>query len=304
MKAIILVIRIIGLIVTYFICFTFISAVLLPPTTDQQTLARPGVTLAALLVLSLLNSIVLTFIILRSRYAGWPLVLAIFFIFYGVMTVLPQIETAYFVKLPPGMLPRLFLFGAVFASLFSALAVLILGKRRIKGGSDEGFAQLNMLAHEWLFKLGVIVVAYLVLYFTFGYFIAWKSEAVRAYYGGSDPGSLLTQMSNVLCNTPLLIPLQVGRAILWTAIAAVVIRIMKGHWWEAGLAVALLFAVMSTQLLLPNPFMPFEVRMVHLVETASSNFVFGWLVVIVLCGWKLSGARPKTDVVSMRAFDS
>jgi hypothetical protein len=60
---------------------------------------------------------------------------------------------------------------------------------------------------------------------------------------------------------------------------------MKGPWWEAGFAVALLFAVvMNSQLLLPNPLMPLDVRMVHLVETASSNFLFGWLIVLVLGG--------------------
>jgi hypothetical protein len=56
----------------------------------------------------------------------------------------------------------------------------------------------------------------------------------------------------------------------------------KGKWWESGLAVALLFAVMTSQLLLPNPLMPAEVRMAHLVETATSNFLFGWLVVLIL----------------------
>jgi hypothetical protein len=137
----------------------------------------------------------------------------------------------------------------------------------------------------------LIVIAYLVIYFTFGYFIAWKSPAVRAYYGGTDPGSLLAQIKSVLRDTPLLLPLQAVRAILWTAIAVPVIRMMKGRWWEAGLAVALLFAVvMNSQLLLPNPLMPQEVRMVHLVETATSNFLFGWFVVWVLRGWRQSAS--------------
>ena len=58
------------------------------------------------------------------------------------------------------------------------------------------------------------------------------------------------------------------------------VSMMKGRRWEAGLAVALLFAVlMNSQLLIPNPLMPREVRMVHLQETASSNFLFGWLIV-------------------------
>ena len=57
----------------------------------------------------------------------------------------------------------------------------------------------------------------------------------------------------------------------------------------AGLAVALLFSVvMNSQLLLPNAFMPREVRMAHLVETASSNFLFGWLIVLVLRGRRLA----------------
>ena len=132
-----------------------------------------------------------------------------------------------------------------------------------------------------------------VLYFTFGYFIAWKSAAVRAYYGGSDPGSFVGQMSTVLRDMPLLLPLQAIRALLWTAIAVPVIRMMKGQWWEAGLAVALLFAVvMNSQLLLPNPYMPPEVRKVHLFETACSNFLFGWVIVLVLCGWRQAGREP------------
>jgi len=40
--------------------------------------------------------------------------------------------------------------------------------------------------------------------------------------------------------------------------------------------------VMNALLLLPNPYMPEPVRMAHLVETASSNFIFGVFVAWVL----------------------
>jgi hypothetical protein len=290
--ALIIAIRLVALTVLYFICFAGVSAALLPPPPEQPAPAQAGATLAALLAVSFLNSAVLAYVILRSRWAGWKLILTIFFVSYGVITVMPQIETAFFVtRLPPGMLSRLFLSGAIIAALFSPLAVLILGKRKPDLTGDEGPPRLNMSAGEWVGKLSLIVIAYVVIYFTFGYFIAWKSAAVRAYYGGSDPGSLLAQMSTVVRDTPLLLPLQAARALLWAAIAVPVIRMMKGRWWEAGLAVALLFAVvMNTQLLLPNPLMPREVRMVHLLETASSNFLFGWLVVLVLCGRRPSWA--------------
>jgi hypothetical protein len=294
MKATLLIaIRLLALIILYFLCFAAVSGALLSPTADQSDTiqaGQAGEALAALLAVSFLTTAVLAYLIIRSRWAGWKLILTIFFVFYGVTTVMPQIETAFFVtRLPPGMLSRLFLAGAIIAALFSPVAVLILGKRKPDQGKDESkdesHLRLNMPFGEWVGKLCLIVIAYVVIYFTFGYFIAWKSAAVRAYYGGSHPGSLLAQMSAVIRETPWLIPLQALRAILWAAIAAPVIRLMKGRRWEAGLAVALLFGVvMTSPLLLPNPLMPREVRMAHLLETASSNFFFGWLIVLVLCG--------------------
>ena len=35
---------------------------------------------------------------------------------------------------------------------------------------------------------------------------------------------------------------------------------------------------MNAQLLLPIPYMPADVRMMHLVETATSNFILGWWI--------------------------
>jgi hypothetical protein len=131
-------------------------------------------------------------------------------------------------------------------------------------------------------KVALIVVAYVIIYFTFGYFIAWKNPAVRAYYGGGDPAGFFAHITGLVRAEPLLFLLQAVRALMWTAIALPVIKMTKSEWWEAGLAVALVFAVMTSQLLLPNPLMPTEVRMVHLLETATSNFLFGWLVTLVL----------------------
>ena len=292
--AFIIAIRLAALTALYFICFAAVSAALLPPTAEQPAPAQAGAALAALWAVSFLNTVVLAYVILRSRWAGWKLILAIFIVLYGVTTGMTQIETAFFVtRLPPGMLPRLFLAGAIIAALFSPLAVLILGRRRPDRTGDERHPRLNIPAGEWVGKLSLIVIAYLVIYFTFGYFIAWQSAAVRAYYGGSDPGSFLAQMSSVVRDRPWLLPFQAVRAILWAALAVPVIRMMKGGWWEAGLAVALLFAVvMNSQLLLPNPLMPREVRMAHLLETASSNFLFGWLIVLVLRGRRQSGGEP------------
>jgi hypothetical protein len=283
-------IRFLAVTILYFVCFVVVSGALLSTGAEQQAPAQPAATLSALLLVSLINGAVWTYVIRRSQWTGWKLILTVLLVFYGVNTLMPQIETAYFItRLPPGMLPRLFLAGIIMAAVFAPLAVLILGKAKARtnekaSGRSTRASWSNMPIRAWLLKLSLIGIVYLVLYFTFGYFIAWQSPAVRAYYSGNDPGNLFTHLANLLRDEPMLFLLQAARALLWTAIAVPVIKMMKGAWWESGLAVALLFAVMTSLLLLPNPLMPTEVRMAHLVETATSNFLFGWLVVLILRG--------------------
>jgi len=273
-------IRFIAVTILYFVCFAVVSGALLSSAAGPPAPADASAALSALLAVSLINAAVWTYVILRSRWTGWKLILTVFLVFFGVSTLMPQIETAYFItRLPPGMLPRLFLAGFIMAAVFAPLAVLILGKAR--SHADE-VLRLKTSTGEWIVKLSLIVFAYLVLYFTFGYFIAWKNPAVRAYYGETELKNFMDHIVNLLRKEPALFLLQALRALMWAAIAVPVIKMTKGAWWESGLAVALLFAVMTSQLLLPNPLMPAEVRMVHLVETATSNFLFGWLVVLIL----------------------
>src|SRR5262245_4184180 len=215
MKAkIIFLARLIGLTVVYFLCFATVSAMLFPAVPQASSeQANPAL---ALFIVSLMNTAVLAYLIQRSRWSGWKLVLAIFVVLFGVVTVMSQIETAFFVtRLPSGMLPRIFLSGALVSAIFSPLAVLILGKLRYREPEGLGLP-LPRSAGEWAWKLALIAALYVVIYFTFGYFIAWQNPAVRAYYGGRDPQGFFVQVSGTLREMPLLLPLQVVRALLWT----------------------------------------------------------------------------------------
>jgi hypothetical protein len=287
--AIISAVKFIALTVVYFICFSVVSAVVF--SASVQADPEQANALGGLFALSILNTALLTFLIRRSRWCGWKLTVAIFVVLFGTATFMSQIETAFFVtRLPSGILPRIFLTGAIIAAIFSPLAVLILGKRRQSASDTTDVSWLQMSPGEWAWKQTLIIVLYLIIYFTFGYFIAWKSAAVRAYYGGSEPPGFLPHMLETLRDNPWLFGLQSVRAVLWTALAVVIIRMLKGGWLEAALAVGLSFAIlMNTQLLIPNPYMPYEVRMVHLLEIVTSNFLFGYLLV-----WLLSmGLKPR-----------
>jgi hypothetical protein len=278
------VLRVTALTIILFICFAAAAGVV-GLAGNSQTSGQAAAGPQPLLVVCFLETAVMAYLILRSRWNGWRLVATVLFVFYGVTTFMPQIESAVFLTgLPPGTLSRLFLMGALIAAPFSALSVLILGGRKAETADTQRDSRLVMRASESVWKLVVIAVSYLILYFTFGYFIAWRNPAVREFYGGIDEGGFAGQIGRVLRNTPWLIPFQIARAICWVALAVPVIRMLKGQRTETALAIGLLFAVvMNAQLLLPNPYMPEAVRMAHLVETASSNLIFG-----ILVGWLLT----------------
>ena len=290
------VLRVIALTIILFISFG-VAASVVGLASNSQASGQAGGGALPLLTACFLETAVLSYLILRSRWSGWRLIAAIFFVFYGVTTFMPQIESAVFLThLPPGMLSRLFLMGALIAAPFAVLAVLILGKRKAETVEAEHSARLIMSASEWVWKLIVVAVAYVILYFTFGYFIAWRNPAVREYYGGIDEGGFVGQLGRVLRNTPWLVPFQIARAMVWVALALPVIRMLKGRRSETAFAIGLVFAVvMNAQLLLPNPYMPEPVRMAHLVETASSNLIFGAFI-----GWLLTQRPAFTEVAFVK----
>ncbi len=297
---IILGLKVIALTIILAVCFIVAGAIALGSepvggAVDESSPADGGSVLQPLLASSLLQTVVFTYIILRSRWTGWKLIGVVFVAFYGLHTVVAQIESAVYLptQLPPGMIPRLFLMGAIIAGIFSPLAVLILGKMRRKETLQAPSQRLGMPLWEWAWKLVAIAAAYLVLYYTFGYFVAWRNPAVQAYYGGTDPGSFFAQMAGIWRATPWMFAWQAFRGIMWAAFALPVVRMHKGPPWEVALAIASLSAVWSSTFLLPNPYMPEAVARAHLVEAACSMFVFGLVV-----GWLLSRRHSSShDVV-------
>lgn len=233
-----------------------------------------GSVMISMLLVCFLQSAVLSYLVVRSRYRGWWLILTVFVVFYGITTLLSQIETVVFLRylvsvVPPEAIPRLFIQGAVVAALFSPLVVVVHGKMRGKAPEEGLKLSWRIPWTEWLWKGVLIAVLYVVIYIAFGNFIfrPLAGKAFTEYYAG-------------LNLPPWILPFQMGRGLLWLVLALLVMGMMNGRWWEAGLAVALLFSVlMGSLLLLPNPYMPEGIRMAHLVEVTTSNFLFGYLLV-------------------------
>lgn len=252
--------------------------------TASQSFVSPAV---APFVMTTLHTVVMGWLILRSWYRGWVLAVVMTAVFFGVNTLMPQVESWLFqassrmaAHLPAEMIPRIVLAGLLHSCLWIPLAVWVLG--RWKSDGTAGRDPRPWLAASLMgWKLPLAAAAYVFVYFLFGYYVAWRIPAVRAYYGGTDPGTFWEQFRGVLRDSLWLPLAQVVRGALWTVIGVTVLRSMRGSHIERALAVGALFGiVMTAGLLLPNPYMPYAVRMAHLAETASSNFLFG-----VFVGW-------------------
>ena len=272
------------------ILFAFIyvtSSTPLAPFLPPLSSAEPGLIPSPFdfLLVSAVQALVIMIILLSSRRHGWRLALAAGFAYYGVTTVMAQIEAWYFLSnltLPPGLLPWMFVVGLATAFIFIPLAVLILWKvRKPAAGAPE---DTRMPARQWAWKLAVLAVAYLLLYFGAGYFIAWQNPELRAFYHGANPANFFQAMANNWQNDPVLFPFQIGRSLLWVLFALPVLRLTRGSAWYKALVVGLLLGVpMNIGHILTNPLIPAaSVRFSHMIETSSSTFIMGLAIAWLL----------------------
>ena len=195
--------KILVLTFAYLIFFALISALLIPPIAANNSSNDGPKLLGALLIVSFVNTLVISFVIIRSQVVGWRLVGFVFVVFFGIATVMSQMETAIFVSgLPPGMLPRIVLSGLFIALIFSAVAVFVWRKNKTTVVLSR--SGLSLSPKQWLLRLTVIGCSYVIIYFAFGYYLAWKNPAVLAYYNGTDPGDFFSQIKSVFLATPWL----------------------------------------------------------------------------------------------------
>jgi hypothetical protein len=244
--------------------------------------------LIPLLAYSFLVALVTAWIIQRSRWRGLKLIAALVFTFYGVMTFIIQIESIVYLraKMPPGLIKDLFVMGAVVAFMFVPLAVLIMGKMRMPG---QPHAEPPLTLKSQAARFVILAIVYVVLYYLFGYYVAWQNPELRLYYSGTtELKSFYQQTRSALTGTPWMLPFQFGRGLLWALFAYPVVRMLNTRRIETACVIAALFGVGSFVLFIPNPLMSASVAHSHFWETLLSDLLLGAIV-----GWVLAGdARP------------
>lgn len=238
--------------------------------------AGPGILLASVLAVCVVQATLLTWTALRSAARGWRLAVLLFTLHFGIAAFMSQNETLYFnaaLDVPASVVARYVGATFVVALLFATGMTLSLGRRQEPPLVRTGVRRDGL---AWRVAL-LACVFYPVLYFGFGFYVLWQNDAARLLYQGStDWVPFLDHMAATLRQDPWLYPWQCLRGLWWVGLAWLVMRDATSRWPETALLVGLLFALlMNIVHVIPNPYMPSEVRLWHFLETVPSNFLLG-----------------------------
>lgn len=233
-----------------------------------------------LLLSCVLNTAAILYFIYNSIIKGWKLVGILFLITFGIQYFMSQIETVWFndsLNLPINGILAIVTGGAIMSLFFALAAAWLTGNFKDKKEYGGGTLKVELVPMlKWVTLLAVII--WPLVYFMAGYLIAWQFAEVRLFYSGTtEMASFFSIMKeNVISG---LYFFQIFRGVLWVLIAYLVLVSTKGTLLRKGLILGLLLSFLgSSQLLLPNPIMPYMVRMGHLVETATSSFLWGLIL--------------------------
>jgi len=272
---------------------TIIISMIRPLSAEENAAQDEGSIMLLLFVLTTVYALVIGLVIKNAKGSRIQLIPGLILAFFGVQTVIGQIEAIFFLtplgeKWGAGSVPVMqmsldFIFSQfiVWGAVTLAgvpLAVLLFDKRKKEKRTPIQWVP-KMSSREWLSKLVIVIIAYELFYLGFGYFVAWKDPAILAFYQGTDPGSFLAQLTNVAKETPGLYGLQAIRSLLWLVFTIPVISMLRHNGWAGAFLTGLFVSLpMNIPHIIPNPYMPADVRVIHFWETVSSTFIFGMLL--------------------------
>ena len=283
MKTLIQLLKAVGFVFTYFIVVALVGQ-LFPTAGDVKPDASA---MGALMLHILVNSFFIVYLLRRLSLNGFRLIAATALSVYGIQIFMTQIETWVFIDSFPSITP-LWLANIFIGNFVQTVVITVVGYFMWKPALKTEISSFKvMISRDRWWKLALLSVLYMILYFVFGSVVPWRFEVVRNFYQTSV---------TTIGNTELAF-IQIARGALWVLFCLPVLFNLKGSRIERYIIVSLMMALLPTILLLmPNSLMPFPIRMAHFVEIFLSNGIFG-LCIVGLLDSRKSNQNPDAKVV-------
>ena len=229
-----------------------------------------------LIFVSFIDTFLLSYFVLSSRWKGWKAWGAVFAILYGMVYVLTAAETFYLGSiLSANMASTLLVNGAITSVIFAGALAWVLGNKRVQGGAAS--TRLKMPGKEWAWKIVVSAIVYLLLFFAFGFIVYMPLGKAL------DPLAYAQEQSSVASSTASLVfPIELLRGALWALFAVPAVLALPFGWKKTAVTIGLLMAVPLVLSQFLSTSMTIGLQIAHTAEILGENMVFGFLLVRVL----------------------
>ena len=176
--------RYVALVVLYVVLFVVGSRLFPVTATAGRSPAQAAQALLGLLGCAVIDTLLLALWAARTRLRGWRRWAMLAVVFYGVKTLSSELEALWFMpNVSAGMAPALFAMTVPLSLLFPLAVIAAFGDRAPVDGPAWRAPEVPVgwkLA-DWAVLSAVV---YPALFYAAGYYIAFRSPAVRAFYGG------------------------------------------------------------------------------------------------------------------------
>ena len=219
----------------------------------------------------------------HTKWKGVKLALGVIAMISLVHPVLTQIETLFFGS-AFAIISKSDILLIMLANILPLLASVPLAvKMWSKGKSNESVSVSPIDMKKLLISISMVGIAYMIIYFVFGYFIAWKSEAVRIFYSGTshDIGFWAKLRENWREN-PAIYPFQFMRGVLFGGAASLLLFMGWSRRGDFIINICLIYLCTAVVLIIPNFLFPDAVRWAHFIEMFLSMLLFGMMTGLIM----------------------
>lgn len=251
----------------------------IPPSVDNPTSAA-----LSFFIVCFVNSLLLSALVWSTRaYSGAIKGTALILYTFVIQFFLTQLETFFFsesIDIGKGQIASILIAGLVMSLTTVTLGILIANKMN----PTDLKATFKIEIFQWRYLMPALIllacIVYPSIYLFFGYYIAWQSESLRIFYSQSaELNPFFIQWVNALSNGVYIF--QILRGTIWVVFSIPIVLMLQHSSLTQYLLIGFLSALLpTTQLFIPNPYMPPDIAITHFMETSVSNFLWGIIVTL------------------------
>ncbi|MEJ1239717.1 hypothetical protein WBG78_16390 [Chryseolinea sp. T2] len=266
----------------------FVVSALMPYSTAFKAINQSADPSVALYILATISwtCFTIVYIVKRSRWEKKKLMIVLPLMLFLVLSFMMQIETMFFGHafkvLTIGDILLIMIANGTVPLVAAPLSLILFRRKDIRTGLGPAYmaSASNLFGSQsLLIKLALTGIIYVVIYFVFGYFVAWQVSDLRAFYTGreTDNGFIGGLIDN-LRDRPVIFPFQFFRGVLFGLFVLPLAQMFSNQPRTLLISLLLVFSTVSITLIIPNALFPDSVRWGHFREMMSSMSVFAVVV--------------------------